>query len=103
MVFNSLSFLVFFAVNVALFLLPLPWTIKKINLLIASYLFYAAWSPPFVVLLMLSAVIDFVLARMIGDSQSPPLRRLLLVGSLTVNLGLLAAFKYGAFIVENLN
>ena len=36
MVFNSLTFLVFFAVVLALHSLPLPWTTKKINLLIAS-------------------------------------------------------------------
>ncbi len=103
MVFNSLSFLVFFAISVGLYLLPLPWTVKKINLLIASYLFYAAWSPPFVLLLMSSAIIDFVLAHLIGNSQSPALRKLLLVLSLSINLGLLAVFKYGGFLLENVN
>ena len=51
MVFNSLTFVVFFACVLAIHSLPLPWTAKKINLLIASYLFYAAWNPPFVILL----------------------------------------------------
>jgi len=102
-VFNSYSFLVFFAVNVALFLLPLPWTIKKINLLVASYLFYAAWNPPFVLLLMLSAVVDYWLARWIGASENEGFRKCLLLGSLIMNLGLQALFKYGRFIVENFN
>src|SRR5262245_61284650 len=48
MVFNSLTFVVFFACVLVLHSLPLSWTTKKINLLIASYLFYAAWNPPFV-------------------------------------------------------
>jgi len=44
MVFNSLTFVVFFACVLALHALPLPWTTKKINLAVASYLFYAAWN-----------------------------------------------------------
>src|SRR5947209_2799190 len=99
MVFNSLTFLVFFAVVLVLHRLPLPWTVKKFNLLVASYLFYAAWNPPFVLLLMLAAVVDFVLARWISRSQSTPMRRLLLGLSLALNLGLLGYFKYGAFLL----
>jgi alginate O-acetyltransferase complex protein AlgI len=45
MVFGSLTFLVFFALVCFLHALPLPWRVKKLNLLLASYLFYAAWSP----------------------------------------------------------
>ena len=51
MVFNSLTFMVFFALVLALHSMPFRWTTKKVNLLIASYLFYAAWNPPFVILL----------------------------------------------------
>lgn len=51
MIFNSLTFIVFFAVVLLLHHLPLAWTTRKVNLLLASYLFYAAWNPPFVVLL----------------------------------------------------
>ncbi len=54
MVFNSVTFVVFFACVLGLHSLPLPWTTKKINLLIASYVFYAAWNPPFVILLWVS-------------------------------------------------
>ena len=46
MIFNSLTFLVFFAIVLALHNWRFPWTIKKINLLVASYIFYAAWNPP---------------------------------------------------------
>ena len=52
MIFNSLTFLVFFAIVMALHYAPFfSWHQKKINLMIASYLFYAAWNPPFVILL----------------------------------------------------
>jgi D-alanyl-lipoteichoic acid acyltransferase DltB (MBOAT superfamily) len=101
MVFNSLTFLVFFAVVLLLHHLPFSWTVKKFNLLVASYLFYAAWNPPFVLLLMLAAVVDFHLARRISRSDSPRVRRLLLIFSITLNLGLLSYFKYGQFLLEN--
>ena len=42
MLFNSLTFVAFFVVVVVLHYAPLPWWLKKSNLLIASYLFYAA-------------------------------------------------------------
>ena len=63
MVFNSLTFIVFFACVLALHSLPLPWTTRKINLLLASYLFYAAWNPPFVILLWISTVVDWYAAQ----------------------------------------
>ena len=60
MIFNSLTFLVFFALVLAMHNAPLfSWHQKKINLLVASYLFYAAWNPPFVILLWVSTVVDW--------------------------------------------
>ena len=46
MLFNSLTFIAFFAVVLALHNAPLPWKVKKTNLLLASYVFYAACSMP---------------------------------------------------------
>ena len=56
MVFNSLTFFCFFALVVALHALPVSWTARKRNLLIASYLFYASWNPPYVLLLLASSL-----------------------------------------------
>ncbi len=101
MVFNSLTFLVFFAVVLALHRLPLPWTVKKANLLVASYVFYAAWNPPFVILLWISTVIDWIAARRVYEAGSPGRRRAWLVLSLAANLGFLGFFKYGEFLLQN--
>jgi alginate O-acetyltransferase complex protein AlgI len=101
MVFNSLTFVVFFAVVLALHAMPFAWRTKKFNLLIASYLFYAAWNPPFVVLLWLSTVIDWWMAALIHRSERVARRRALLAVSLLVNLGLLGYFKYGEFLLQN--
>ena len=101
MVFNSFSFVVFFAIILALHNLPFSWTTKKVNLLLASYLFYALWNPPFILLLWLSTVVDFYMAKLISLEQQPVRRKLLLTVSLILNLGMLSYFKYGGFLLEN--
>ena len=101
MLFNSLTFVAFFAIVLALHNAPLPWKTKKVNLLVASYLFYAAWNPPFVVLLWLSTAVDWVVARKIFEADDRRRRRALLGVSMAVNLGLLGYFKYGGFLLEN--
>lgn len=101
MVFNSLTFLVFFAGVLLVHNLPLSWGTRKRNLIIASYLFYAAWNPPFVVLIWISTLIDWYAARGIGRSERVGRRRMLLLVSLGTNLGLLAFFKYGGFLLAN--
>lgn len=102
MLFNSLTFVVFFAAVLAVHHLPLTWRVKKLNLLLASYLFYAAWNPPFVVLLWLSTVVDYVAAGRIAASHRTGIRRIWLGLSLLTNLGLLGFFKYGGFVLENM-
>ena len=102
MVFNSLTFVVFFALVLALHAMPLRWTTKKANLLAASYLFYAAWNPPFVVLLWVSTLVDWWAANRLAATDRPAARRGWLLVSVLVNLGLLGYFKYGGFVLENL-
>ena len=101
MLFNSLTFVVFFVLVLALHNAPLGWTTKKTNLLIASYLFYAAWNPPFVVLLWISTVVDWQVAKRLHLEQARSRRRMLLAVSILVNLGLLGYFKYGGFVLDN--
>lgn len=101
MVFNSYTFIAFFIVMLILHNLPLPWKTKKINLLIASYIFYAAWNPPFILLLWLSTVVDFFVGKALYHQENKSKRKLLLVLSLIGNLGMLCFFKYGTFLLEN--
>jgi alginate O-acetyltransferase complex protein AlgI len=99
--FNSLTFVAFFAIVLALHNAPLPWRAKKFNLLVASYLFYGAWSPPFVILLWFSTALDWYAAKAIYNADSQGRRRAWLMVSLAGNLGLLGYFKYGGFLVQN--
>ena len=101
MVFNSYTFIAFFAIILVLHNLPLSWKVKKINLLLASYVFYAAWNPPFILLLWLSTVIDFYVGKALYTQENPHKKKLLLVVSLIGNLGMLCFFKYGTFLLDN--
>lgn len=103
MLFNSISFFIFFAMILSIYYLPFFWRGKKAVLLVASYAFYAAWNPPFVLLLWISTIIDWKVAARIaalGDSEQKK-RKLLLLLSLAVNLGFLGYFKYGTFLLDN--
>jgi alginate O-acetyltransferase complex protein AlgI len=101
MLFNSYVFILFLGMVLAMHYSRLSWPVKKINLLLASYLFYALWNPPFVLLLWLSTLADFVIGKKLFTEENPRKRKLLLVTSLTVNLGMLGFFKYGGFLLDN--
>lgn len=101
MVFNSYTFIAFFIIVLLLHNLPISWKAKKINLLLASYVFYAAWNPPFILLLWLSTVVDYFVGKALYKQENITKKRLLLVISLIGNLGMLCFFKYGGFLLEN--
>jgi alginate O-acetyltransferase complex protein AlgI len=71
-------------------------------LLIASYVFYAAWDPRFLLLIYGSTVIDFMVAKRM-PSADPRKKKRLLLTSLIVNLGSLALFKYADFGIASFN
>src|SRR5258708_4580155 len=101
MVFNSYTFVVFFIIVLILFNLPFSWKVRKIILLLASYVFYAAWNPPFILLLWLSTVVDYFVGKALYTQTNIHKKRVLLIISLIGNLGMLCFFKYGAFLLEN--
>ncbi|HZR82497.1 MAG TPA: MBOAT family O-acyltransferase [Candidatus Binatia bacterium] len=108
MLFQSVHFVVFFVFTlVAFHALVRRWEARKLLLLGASWLFYATWSPRFLLLLIATTAIDFELARRIwsarhapppGEPSHPARARALLVASLALNVGVLAFFKYGRFL-----
>ena len=98
--FNSYEFILFFAVVMALAPL-LRGRARHVLLLAASYLFYATWNPPFVLLLLFSTLLDFECGRRIARARSRGARLAWLWTSLTGNLGVLTYFKYGNFFLEN--
>ena len=98
--FNSFSFLWFFpTVLLAYYGIP-SWRIRKVFLLAASYFFYACWSPPFVLLLILSSTIDFCVGRALTITPDPFKRKLLVSVSCISNFAILATFKYAGFFLS---
>jgi alginate O-acetyltransferase complex protein AlgI len=102
MQFNSYVFAAFFVIVLAVYNLPgLSWRGQKWWLLVASYAFYAAWDPVFIVLVWLSTFVDWTAAKWITAAPTQRRRRALLVVSVVINLGVLGYFKYGNFVLEN--
>src|SRR5213596_690489 len=101
MLFNSLTFVVFFVVVVALYWSMESWTLRKNFLVVASYIFYGAWNPPFAALLFSTTAMDFWLGRQMAKAKGGHSRRGWLVGSVCMNLSMLGFFKYGNFLLQN--
>lgn len=102
MQFNTYLFACFFALVLAVHYAPLGWTVRKLALLVFSYVFYAAWDPAFVVLLWGSTVVDWFVAAAMVRTAHPRARKLLLGASLVFNLGLLGYFKYAGFLQRSI-
>lgn len=104
MLFNSASFLFVFAPIVY----AVYWKLRgqeqrKALSLLASYLFYGVWSAKFALLMLATTSVDFFTARWIEDTESKARRNALLAVSMTVNLGVLAIFKYWDFFASSIN
>jgi D-alanyl-lipoteichoic acid acyltransferase DltB (MBOAT superfamily) len=101
MLFNSLDYLLFLAVAVAGY-----WALLRADLLratfvfLASCLFYMAWHPAYIVLILGSTTLDYVAGHQIHASRDAGVRRGWLLASLIGNLGLLGTFKYFNFFAE---
>jgi alginate O-acetyltransferase complex protein AlgI len=102
-VFSSPTFLfAFLPISLALYFLSGRTAFKNVTLLVLSLIFYA-WGEPWFVLVMLGlTAVNYVAAIAIGDAAGR-LRTALFVTALTVNLGVLAVFKYAAFAATSLN
>jgi D-alanyl-lipoteichoic acid acyltransferase DltB (MBOAT superfamily) len=103
LVFNSLIFPVFLLlVLLTAYGLRTHPDGRKWFLILASYGFYGAWNPPFVLLLAFSTLLDWNVAKWMPGA-GPRRKQLLLGMSLTGNLGLLGTFKYGDFLLHIFN
>ena len=105
MVFASLTFLFLFLPAVLAIYYAFPQRqVRNVILTGFSLLFYAWGEPIWVVLLIFSAIWDYLNGLWIErHADRRNLARLGLASSLIVNLGLLATFKYADFIVETVN
>jgi alginate O-acetyltransferase complex protein AlgI len=75
---------------------------RQAFLLVASYVFYAAWNVRYLGLIVFSTLLDYVVGAAIHRSADTRVRKVLLGISLAGNLGVLAVFKYYGFFVDSL-
>lgn len=103
MLFNSISFAIFFPIVFILYWFVFKKNYKYQNflLLVASYYFYACWDWRFMFLLIFSTVLDYFSGLMIENSKTQSLRKLWLWLSVGINLGFLGFFKYYNFFIES--
>lgn len=98
MLFNTLTYAVFFAiVFVIAWLLRSRPRARLLFLLGASYYFYSEWDVRFLPLIIGSSSADFWLAQRIHQAKTQGARRAWLIGTVVMNLGVLAFFKYAQF------
>lgn len=99
MLFNSLQFLLFFPLVVALYWVLPPRT-RNPMLLVASYYFYMNWEPVYALLILFSTVTTWWASLKIVATPSglPRRRKAWLAGCIGVNLAILFLFKYFNFI-----
>jgi len=101
MLFNSLTFVVFFVLVVGAYWTLRSWEARKNLLLVSSYVFYGTWNPPFALLLFATTALDYLLGARIAAATGIRARRLWLAASIVSNLSMLGFFKYGNFLLEN--
>lgn len=101
MLFNSLDFVLFFITIWAIYNQVKSPAGRQYLLLAASLFFYACWKPEYLVLLLISAGIDYFLALKIEQARSKAIRKGLLFLSVGCNLGILFFFKYCSFFFQN--
>jgi alginate O-acetyltransferase complex protein AlgI len=106
MLFNSIDYIIFFLPLTFLVYLALSHAANNekqvIWLVIASLFFYASWEPTYLLLIVFSISVNFLISkRLINDK--PATVRLWLVIGVSYNLALLGYFKYTGFFVNGLN
>ena len=99
MVFSSILFIFFFLPSFLLLYFLVPNKLKNFILLIFSLLFYAWGEPVYIILMIISALINYILAKLIDKSH----KKVLLILCVVINILLIGVFKYLGFFIDNIN
>jgi len=100
MLFNSFQFLIFLPIVVFCYF-AMPFKCRKWFLLISSYYFYMCWKPEYIILIIVSTLIDYFAGIQIAKQSTRWGRKKFLILSLLTNLGLLFSFKYFNFFNDS--
>jgi alginate O-acetyltransferase complex protein AlgI len=100
--FHSLQFLLFLPIVFgAYWALAERAVARKVLLVVASLIFYMAWNPAPVVLLLYLTTIDWVVGRWLAKAERPAMRKLAVAVSIVNNVGLLGLFKYADWLTKS--
>ncbi|NLC40135.1 MAG: MBOAT family protein, partial [Clostridiaceae bacterium] len=103
MLFSSITFLYYFLPSLLIVYFLTPKKGKNLVLMIASFTFYGWGEPVYLLFMLLSVAVHYVLALLIERHQGRKLARLWLVLAVTFSLALLGYFKYADFFIQNFN
>lgn len=105
MLFSSNTFLYFFLPLVLGLYFVSPRAARNSVLLAASLIFYAWGETTWVLVMLASILFNWGIGRLLGDvgSRAVAARKRILVVAVVGNLAVLGFFKYGGFLVENIN
>lgn len=104
MVFSSLTFMFVFLPIVLILYYIVPKKFKNLFILISGLIFYAWGEPVYVLIMIVSTLIDYTAGLLIYRfDKSKTIKRICLIVSLLMNLGLLGVFKYSGFIMQNID
>lgn len=98
--FNSIEFLIYLAIVLVLYFV-LPHKFRWIILLIASYYFYMSWNAVLIFLIFGTTLVSYLAALFIDKTENKKIKKLLLVITLVVCLGVLFFFKYFEFMLQS--
>ena len=103
MLFNSLAFIVFLPIVFVIY-----WSLQKVKLsyqnfllLLASYVFYGWWDYRFLSLIFISSAVDYIIGLKLYKEERESRCKMLLIISLSSNLGILGFFKYFGFFIDS--
>ncbi|MCK9219772.1 MAG: MBOAT family protein [Bacteroidales bacterium] len=102
MLFNSIGYLIFLPVIVILYY-ALPYRWRWALLLAGSYFFYILWRVEFVLILMSATLVSYLAALKMGQKAKKKDRKIFLIISIVINLGMLVFFKYLGFFTDIIN
>ena len=104
MIFSSLPFLFFYLVAVLAVYKLSPLKLRNLILLVVSLFFYGWGEPVYIIIMLLSIVVDYVHGMLVERWREDDRKaRRAVASSVFFNLAILVFFKYWDFIAGNLN
>jgi len=102
MLFNTYDYFIFLPLTVIIFYLT-NLKHRWLVLLSASYIFYSFWNLSYLVLILLSTIVDYTSAIKIYSQSNNTKKKAWLLLSIITNLSILFFFKYLVFFVQNIS